>query len=81
MNELSLWLISRPENNYGQTIQMLVAATGETEARKLAGRHERDHGGQDPFGWADDDDSIADLIGYAVSGTEPGVRMTKESAS
>ena len=81
MDELSLYLLSRPDNDYGMTIQMLVAAKGETEARKLAGRSEREHGGKDPFGWVDDADSSIDLIGYAVSGTEPGVLMTKESAS
>jgi hypothetical protein len=80
MNELSLYLLSRPDADYGMTTQMLVAAKGEMEARKLAGRSEREHGGKDPFGWVDDADSTIELIGYAVADTKLGVLMTKETA-
>ena len=78
--ELKLFLITRQDDDYGKTFQMLVAASGETEARKLAGRYEREHGGKEPFDWVDDEISAADHIGQATQGTEPGVVMTKESA-
>jgi len=80
MAELSLYLLSRPDDDYGKTYQVLVAASGEQSARIVAGRWEKDTGGSSAFDWVDDTVTQVDLIGYATADTESGVMMTKESA-
>lgn len=79
---LNLYLLQRADDDYGKTFRAVVAATDPTTARVAIGRHEDQTGASSrAFGWVDDAVTTVEHIGEAIDGIEPGVIITKESAS
>lgn len=78
---LNLYLLQRADDDYGKTYRAVVAASDETTARILMGRLEDRAGSSRAFGWVDDAVTTVEHIGEAIDGIEPGVIITKESAS
>jgi hypothetical protein len=78
---LNIYRLTRADDDYGVTIAMIVAAKDDQSARIVAGREENDRGSSRAFGWVDDQVTTVEHIGSTIDGVEPGVLMTKESAS
>lgn len=76
---MNLWILTKPDYDYGQTYQALVAAQTEAAARLIMGKAEVNRAAA--FEWVDPETTTAVSVGAAFDGTEPGVLMTKESAS
>lgn len=81
MAELKLILLKNAAIDYGHPFEMLVAARDDDQARMLAARHVKAQGFSTAYDWIAEEITTATHIGSGVPGTEPGVIITKESAS
>jgi hypothetical protein len=78
---MELYHLAKADVDYGQTFEMILAADNEAAARLTAGRYAKECGNPDQaFEWIDDDVTTVTYLGASVD-IEPGVIMTKESAS